>query len=167
MLKPQRKVLQCSGIRCHILQQICTRGYREIEIWDSHNGAVIWDANLCQWANSSSHFRDHTAYTFTGKQLKKTVWPWRWRQYNPSKHQRIFTQWHSITPRRPHFDTHYYEDLMGHTSHWPLATKVLVQSQASKCGIGGERKWKWDRFSSEYFDFLLSVSFQQCSRLIN
>ena len=53
-------------------------------------------------------------FTFSGASSpKKTVWLWRQRQYDPSKHQWLFTPRHSITPRRPQFDIHYYADLTG------------------------------------------------------
>jgi len=39
-------------------------------------------------------------------------------------------------------------------------------SQSNPCGICGQQSWHWDRFSSEYFGFLPSLSFHQCSVLI-
>jgi len=30
-----------------------------------------------------------------------TTCPWSWRQYNPSKHKKPLTQWHSITSQKP------------------------------------------------------------------
>ena len=48
--------------------------------------------------------------------------------------------------------------------HWPLITKVHVQSQASQCAIRGAQMAVRCVFS-QYFSFHLAVSFQQCSIL--
>jgi hypothetical protein len=47
-----------------------------------------------------------------------------------------------------------------------LTMKALVQSQASY-GMWWEKRWNWDGVSSEYFSFLLSVSFHKCAILIH
>jgi len=47
-------------------------------------------------------------------------------------------------------------------SHRLHSLETQFQSQASPCGIYGEQSVSGTVFSSKYFHFVLSISFQQC-----
>ena len=83
-------------------------------------------------------FRTIILFTFPGASSpEKTVSLWRWRQYDPSKHKRLFTPktqhhtqatvWHWLLcgPHRPNHDSE---------SCQPLAMKVLAHCKATTCG---------------------------------
>ena len=54
---------------------------------------------------------------------------------------------------------------LGQLSHWPLATQVQIQSQASLYGICGGQSGTLDRLLSMHFSLPLSGSFQHCPAL--
>ena len=66
-------------------------------------------------------------FTFSGasRPNHQTVWPWRRRQYDPSKHQRLFSPKQSITPRRPQYDTHYCLTMKTKTV-WAFKTSATI-----------------------------------------
>jgi hypothetical protein len=42
-------------------------------------------------------------------------------------------------------------------SRWPLTAEARFRARVNPCGNCGGTKWKWDRFFSEFFGFLLSI----------
>lgn len=138
MLKPQRTALQSSRIQCYILQQISTKGYRDMESLDSQNGEAIWDVKLWERANSSSLFEGSYCLHFQGQPAQKDCLTVKMKTVESFKtsatiypmtqhHAQHATIWHWLLCG-PHRPSH------GSDSCRPLATKVLVYSKASTCG---------------------------------